>query len=244
MENPVIVALDFENGNKAKEFLLSFEGLTPYVKVGMELFYAEGIPFLNWLKERNFPIFLDLKLHDIPTTVYKAMKVLGSTGVDMINVHAAGGTSMMKAAKEGLLDSGAHQTKLIAVTQLTSTDEKMLHTELLIKQANLLECVTHYASLAKQSGLDGVVCSAHEVESIKAACGKSFLTVTPGIRMSNQQVHDQVRVSTPCDAAHKGVDYMVIGRNITQSDEPVKVYEKIIKEWREVHENNNRSTIA
>jgi orotidine-5'-phosphate decarboxylase len=244
MENPVIIALDFENGNKAKEFLSSFEGATPYVKVGMELYYAEGNSFLAWLKERNFPIFLDLKLHDIPTTVYKSMKVLGSIGVDMINVHAAGGTNMMKAAKEGLLDSGAHHTKLIAVTQLTSTDEKMIHDELLIQQTKLLECVTHYASLAKQSELDGVVCSAHEVENIKETCGKSFLTVTPGIRLSNQQVHDQVRISTPRAAAQKGVDYMVIGRSITQSADPVSVYEKIINEWREVHENNNRPTIA
>ncbi|MDR7074503.1 orotidine-5'-phosphate decarboxylase [Fictibacillus barbaricus] len=244
MENPVIVALDFENGKKAKEFLLSFEGVTPFVKVGMELFYAEGISFLSWLKERKFPVFLDLKLHDIPTTVYKSMKVLGTVGVDMINVHASGGTNMMKAAKEGLLDSGAHQTKLIAVTQLTSTDEKMLSDELLIQQSNLLECVTHYAELAKQAGLDGVVCSAHEVKSIKETCGNSFLTVTPGIRLSNQQVHDQVRISTPHDAALKGVDYMVVGRSITQSANPADVYGKIINEWREVHENNNRSPIA
>ncbi|MBY6036157.1 orotidine-5'-phosphate decarboxylase [Fictibacillus nanhaiensis] len=244
MENPVIIALDFENGKKAKKFLSAFEGHAPYVKVGMELFYAEGAPFIYWLKERNFQVFLDLKLHDIPTTVNKAMKVLGSLSIDMVNVHAAGGTSMMKAAKEGLISSGSSHTKLIAVTQLTSTNERMLYDELLIQHTTVKECATHYAMLAKNCGLDGVVCSAQETKGIKEACGSSFLSITPGIRPSGSDIHDQARTATPKAAAEAGVDYMVIGRSITKSEQPVDMYETIVKEWRDAYAYNNRQTFA
>ncbi|MCM3717223.1 orotidine-5'-phosphate decarboxylase [Fictibacillus phosphorivorans] len=244
MENPVIIALDFENGDKAKEFLTSFEGQSPYVKVGMELFYAEGPSFIKWLKERNFRIFLDLKLHDIPTTVHKAMKVLGGMNVDLVNVHAAGGIQMMKAAKEGLVAVGAHHTKLIAVTQLTSTTQNVLRDELLIQDTSVNDCVVHYAKLAKDSGLDGVVCSVKEANSIKEYCGENFLTVTPGIRPQGSDIHDQARIATPAEAAKMGSDFMVIGRSITQSDQPSDTYQTIINEWRESYENNNRKTFA
>jgi orotidine-5'-phosphate decarboxylase len=244
MENPVIIALDFENADKAKEFLSSFKGQSPYVKVGMELFYAEGTSFIKWLRERNFRIFLDLKLHDIPTTVHKAMKVLGGMNVDIVNVHAAGGTAMLKAAKEGLLAAGAHHTKLIAVTQLTSTTEKVLSDELLIKDTSLNDCVAHYAKLAKDSGLDGVVCSVQEAKFIKKLCGDDFLTITPGIRPQGADTHDQARIATPAEAARMGSDFMVIGRSITQSDQPVNTYQEILNEWRESYENNNRKSFA
>ncbi|KZE65810.1 orotidine 5'-phosphate decarboxylase [Fictibacillus phosphorivorans] len=244
MENPVIIALDFENAKKTKAFLASFEGRSPYVKVGMELFYAEGASFVSWLKERNFRVFLDLKLHDIPTTVHKAMKVLGGLNIDMVNVHAAGGFAMMKAAKDGLIAAGAHQTKLIAVTQLTSTTEKVLKEELLIKDHNLNDCVSHYAKLAKHAGLDGVVCSVQEASSIKNVCGEDFLTVTPGIRLSGSETHDQARIATPAEAAMKKSDYMVVGRSITGAEEPVSIYNEIFNEWRESYENNRFQTLA
>ncbi|MFG6497413.1 orotidine-5'-phosphate decarboxylase [Fictibacillus sp. UD] len=244
MENPVIIALDFENAKKAKVFLANFDDQSPYVKVGMELFYAEGASFVRWLKEQNFRVFLDLKLHDIPTTVHKAMKVLGGLNIDMVNVHAAGGVAMMKAAKEGLLAAGAHHTKLIAVTQLTSTTEKVLKEELLIKDIDLNDCVSHYAKLAKNAGLDGVVCSVQEAASIKNVCGEDFLTVTPGIRLSGSDTHDQARVATPGEAAIKKSDYMVIGRSITGAEEPVSTYEEIFNEWRESYENNSFPTLA
>jgi orotidine-5'-phosphate decarboxylase len=244
MENPVIIALDFESADKAKVFLSSFEGHSPYVKVGMELYYAEGSSFLKWLKEKNFRVFLDLKLHDIPTTVYKAMKVLGGLNIDIVNVHAAGGTAMLKAAKKGLLEAGAPHTKLIAVTQLTSTTEKVMNDELLVKDTSLNDCVTHYAKLAKDAGLDGVVCSVQEANSIKNLCGEDFLTVTPGIRPQGAENHDQARIATPAEAAQKGSDLMVIGRSITQSEQPVETYNGILNEWRESYENNNRKTFA
>ncbi|MBN3555157.1 orotidine-5'-phosphate decarboxylase [Fictibacillus nanhaiensis] len=244
MENPVIIALDFKDADQAKSLLSNFEGHSPYVKVGMELFYAEGTSFIKWLKERNFRIFLDLKLHDIPTTVHKAMKVLGGLNIDMVNVHAAGGIQMMSAAKEGLLAAGANHTKLIAVTQLTSTTEKVLNEELLIKDVDMKECVTHYADLAKKAGLDGVVCSVQEAMKIKEVCGNTFLTVTPGIRPSGSDTHDQARVATPREAALKGSDYMVIGRSITQSETPVTTYSQLLNEWRDSHENNNFPTFA
>jgi orotidine-5'-phosphate decarboxylase len=156
----------------------------------------------------------------------------------MVNVHAAGGTAMMKAAKEGLLAAGAQHTKLIAVTQLTSTSEKLLKEELLIKDTDLNECVTHYAKLAKDSGLDGVVCSVQEARAIKNVCGNDFLTVTPGIRPEGSDTHDQARIATPAEAAVKGSDYMVIGRSITQSEKPAGTYKNILKEWRDAHENH------
>jgi orotidine-5'-phosphate decarboxylase len=241
MENPVIIALDFENAGKAKEFLTCFKGHSPYVKVGMELFYAEGISFIDWLKKKDFRVFLDLKLHDIPTTVQKAMKGLGRFNIDMVNVHAGGGMAMMRAAKEGLLESGAHHTKLIAVTQLTSTTEKVLKEELLINNGKLEESVSHYSKLAKESGLDGVVCSVQEATAIKNVCGQDFLTVTPGIRPLGSKRHDQKRIATPAEAAVKGSDYMVIGRSITQSETPLAIYEEIVKEWREANENHFRT---
>jgi orotidine-5'-phosphate decarboxylase len=204
----------------------------------MELFYAEGPSFIHWLKENNFRVFLDLKLHDIPTTVYKAMKVIGALNADIVNIHAAGGTAMMKAAKEGLLDAGAQHTKLIAVTQLTSTTDRVLHDELLIKNVDFNECVSHYAKLAKDSGLDGVVCSVQEAAAIKRTCGNTFLTVTPGIRPKGSDTHDQARIATPAEAARKGSDFMVIGRSITQSEQPVHTFNTILNEWREAHENH------
>lgn len=204
------------------------------MKVGMELFYQEGPSILEQLKHRNCRIFLDLKCHDIPTTVYKAMKRLAGFGVHLVNVHAAGGKRMMEAALEGLeagTSAGQKRPSLIAVTQLTSTSPEMLHEELLIKTP-LAETVLHYSRFAEESGLDGVVCSVHEAERIYQEVSPSFLTVTPGIRLADDQKNDQVRVATPADAKEKGVSAIVVGRSITKAEDPVAAYQKIVREWK------------
>lgn len=229
----VIIALDFKNKEEVHTFLDNFQDEKLFVKIGMELFYKEGPSIVTELKELGHSIFLDLKLHDIPNTVKSAMKNLASLGVDIVNVHAAGGSKMMKAALEGLEEgsSGVRPT-LIAVTQLTSTSEDVLQKELLI-ETPLTETVTSYAKLAKDSGLDGVVCSVHEVEGISSSCGSDFLTVTPGIRLLEDSVDDQERVATPLLAKEKGSSYIVVGRSITKAKNPKEVYNSILKQMEE-----------
>jgi orotidine-5'-phosphate decarboxylase len=224
----IYIALDFENWNETEKFLLNNNLQGVPVKVGMELFYREGPIVIEKLKENNHPIFLDLKLHDIPTTVRKAMHNLGKLGVDIVNVHALGGSDMIKAAKEGLISSNT-ETKLIAVTILTSMDEQVLNNELQIT-GDVLNNARHFASLAKQSGADGVVCSVHEAIDIKKQCGNEFLTVTPGIRLENTDVNDQKRVATPSYAKKNGADILVIGRSITKALNPRAAYETALKE--------------
>jgi orotidine-5'-phosphate decarboxylase len=205
----------------------------PFVKIGMELFYAEGPMIVKKLKERGHKVFLDLKLHDIPNTVKKAMQVIGGYGVDMVNVHAAGGIEMMKAAKEGLMLGAARyadKPKLIAVTQLTSTDEKTLHNELLIDRP-MNEVVRQYALNTKAAGLDGVFCSAYEAAEIHQACGADFLTITPGIRFADKSTHDQKRVMTPAQAKLDGSDYIVVGRSISAADRPIDAYTRCKEEF-------------
>jgi orotidine-5'-phosphate decarboxylase len=205
----------------------------PYVKIGMELFYAEGPVIVKKLKERGHRVFLDLKLHDIPNTVKKAMQILGGYGVDMVNVHAAGGIEMMKSAKEGLMLGAARfadKPKLIAVTQLTSTDEEALHDQLLIDKP-MNEVVKEYALNAKKAGLDGVVCSAFEAAEIHAACGDDFLTVTPGIRFKDSAADDQKRIMTPAEAKAAGSDFIVVGRPITAADRPIDAYQRCREEF-------------
>ena len=226
MGKDVIVACDFPTGNETLSFLDQFVSEKPFVKIGMELFYSEGPDIVRSLKGRGHRIFLDLKLHDIPNTVARAMKVLSSLRVDIINVHAAGGSSMMKAAREALDPS----IKLIAVTQLTSTDEEMLHSELLIERT-IQETVESYARNAKRSGLDGVVCSPLEAEMIHESCGVDFLTVTPGVRFPGGDVQDQKRVMTPSEARRIGSDYIVMGRPITKDPNPVDAYSRAKKEF-------------
>ncbi|MGZ3121562.1 5'-phosphate decarboxylase [Bacillus subtilis] len=199
----------------------------------MELFYQEGPSIVKQLKERNCELFLDLKLHDIPTTVNKAMKRLASLGVDLVNVHAAGGKKMMQAALEGLEEgtpAGKKRPSLIAVTQLTSTSEQIMKDELLIEKS-LIDTVVHYSKQAEESGLDGVVCSVHEAKAIYQAVSPSFLTVTPGIRMSEDAANDQVRVATPAIAREKGSSAIVVGRSITKAEDPVKAYKAVRLEW-------------
>jgi orotidine-5'-phosphate decarboxylase len=199
----------------------------------MELFYAEGPLIVKKLKERGHRVFLDLKLHDIPNTVKKAMQILGGYGVDMVNVHAAGGIEMMKAAKEGLMLGAARfsdKPKLIAVTQLTSTDEEALHNQLLIDKP-MNEVVKEYALNAKKAGLDGVVCSAFEAADIHAACGDDFLTVTPGIRFKDSAADDQKRIMTPAEAKAAGSDFIVVGRPITAADRPIDAYQRCREEF-------------
>ncbi len=230
---PPIIALDFPSAQETFAFLKQFDGENLFVKVGMELFYQEGPYILEQLKKQNCRIFLDLKCHDIPTTVYKAMKRLAGFGVSLVNVHAAGGSRMMEAALEGLeagTAAGQKRPSLIAVTQLTSTSPEMLQHELLIKTP-LEETVLRYSKLAEESGLDGVVCSVHEAERICRETSPSFLTVTPGIRLADDKKNDQVRVATPAMAREKGVSAIVVGRSITQAEEPVSAYRNIVREW-------------
>ncbi len=232
VERPLIVALDFESKEKVQTFLCPFQEPL-YVKVGMELFFGEGPSIISYLKEEGHRIFLDLKLHDIPNTVKQAMRRLARLEIDLVNVHAAGGINMMEAALEGLdmgTSSGRKRPNIIAVTQLTSTSERMLKEEILI-ETPLLKTVLHYAKLAKESGLDGVVCSPNEVESIREACGESFMTITPGIRMQDDPHHDQVRVATPRLAREKGATGIVVGRSITKADDPVEAYMRVKKDW-------------
>lgn len=226
-ENRPIVALDFPSFEDVKVFLALFPAEEKlYVKIGMELYYAAGPEIVSYVKSLGHSVFLDLKLHDIPNTVKSAMAVLAKLGVDMTNVHAAGGVEMMRAAREGL-GSGL---KLIAVTQLTSTSEKQMHDFQNI-QTSLAESVVHYAKKTAEAGLDGVVCSAHEVEAIKAATSEGFVCLTPGIRPAGSATGDQKRVMTPADARAIGSDYIVVGRPITQAEDPVVAYQAIKAEW-------------
>lgn len=224
----VIIACDFKNREDLMSFLKPFDGYSPYLKIGMEIFYKEGPSLVRELKEKGFKIFLDLKLHDIPNTVEKAMRNIASLGVDITNVHAAGGIEMMKAARRGL-DSveGGKNTKLIAVTQLTSISQETLENELLIK-APLKDVVKQYALNAKTAGLDGVVCSALEAPIIKEL---GLISVTPGIRFSDDSVNDQKRVATPSYAKELGSTYIVVGRSITASSDPLNAYLRCVKEF-------------
>ena len=226
-EHRPVIALDFPSFEAVKGFLSLFpaeESL--YLKVGMEIYYAEGPGVVRYLKSLGHSVFLDLKLHDIPNTVKSAMKVLSQLGVDMTNVHAAGGVEMMKAAREGL----GTQAKLIAVTQLTSTSESQMQDFQNI-QTSLQESVLHYAKKTAEAGLDGVVCSAQEVQHIKQATNPDFICLTPGIRPAGAAVGDQKRVMTPADAYQIGSDYIVVGRPITQAEDPVAAYHAIKDEW-------------
>lgn len=234
-ERPIIIALDFSTREEVFEFLNKMPQEPLFVKVGMELFYSTGIDLLAALKEKGHDIFLDLKLHDIPNTVHRAMKSLAKLEIDLVNVHAAGGSVMMKRALEGLEEGtaiGKERPKLIAVTQLTSTTEQVLQTELRIN-GTMEETVQAYASLAKASGLDGVVCSPLEVPLIQQACGASFLTVTPGIRLKGDDKGDQNRVTTPADAKKLGSWGIVVGRSITANAKPDKAYEIVKAQWEE-----------
>ncbi len=229
MAKDVIIALDFENKEKTLAFLDQFHGRKPYVKIGMELYYAEGPDIVREIKARGHQIFLDLKLHDIPNTVKKAMHVLSKLDVDMTNLHAAGTIAMMEAAKEGLTRPDGSCAVLLAVTQLTSTGEERMQKELLIN-ATMEETVKHYALNAKAAGLPGVVCSPLEAALVKEACGKNFLTVTPGIRFADGDVGDQVRIMTP-EKARAASDYIVVGRPITAAQDPVAAYERCVREF-------------
>jgi len=230
MEERIILALDLPNKEKATELLDTIGEQVRYVKVGMELFYKEGFPLIELLKKRGLNIFLDLKLHDIPNTVGNAIAQLTKMEVDMLNVHVAGGVKMMEAAKNGLekgLTSGQKKPSLIGVTQLTSTDERMLKTEIGIP-LSVEQSVRNYAKLAKLAGLDGVVASPLEVEAIKKECGHTFLTVTPGIRLAGDNSDDQKRITTPKQAFDLGTDFIVIGRSIRDSIDPKLTFKKII----------------
>ena len=230
MGKDVIIACDFNSAEETFAFLDKFTGKKPFVKIGMELFYAEGPQIVREIKKRGHKIFLDLKLHDIPNTVMKAMKVLSDLDVDMVNVHAAGTIAMMEAALKGLTREDGTRPLLIAVTQLTSTDEERMQNELYINRS-LEETVMHYADNAKNAGLDGVVCSPLEAEKVHGVCGNGFVTVTPGIRFADGEVGDQVRVTTPERAKEIGSDYIVVGRPITQAADPVAAYERCVKEF-------------
>ncbi|MCC8016067.1 MAG: orotidine-5'-phosphate decarboxylase [Clostridiales bacterium] len=232
MGKDVIIACDFSSADSVFAFLDKFrnEERKPFVKIGMELFYAEGPSIVREIKKRGHKIFLDLKLHDIPNTVKKAMSVLSSLDVDMTNLHAAGTVEMMKAAVEGLTKADGSRPLLIAVTQLTSTSEERMQKELLIN-ASINDTIVKYAENAKSAGLDGVVCSPLESGMVKNACGKAFLTVTPGVRFADGDVGDQVRVTTPKRARETGSDYIVVGRPITQAEDPVKAYRRCCEEF-------------
>lgn len=230
MGKDVIVACDFSDGQTTIDFLSQFTGRKPFVKIGMELFYAEGPDIVKEIKKRGHKVFLDLKLHDIPTTVKKAMAVLSDLGADIVNCHAAGTAEMMAAALEGLTQPDGTRPKLIAVTQLTSTDQQAMENELMI-HFPMNEVVESYALNAKRSGLDGVVCSPLEASLIHEACGRDFLTVTPGVRFAESAASDQKRVMTPEAAKTAGSDYIVVGRPITQAADPVAAYERCCKEF-------------
>ncbi|MCD8036544.1 MAG: orotidine-5'-phosphate decarboxylase [Clostridiales bacterium] len=230
MGKDVIIACDFNSAEETFAFLDKFNGEKPFVKIGMELFYAEGPQIVREIKKRGHKIFLDLKLHDIPNTVMKAMKVLSNLDVDMVNIHAAGTIAMMEAALKGLTREDGTRPMLIAVTQLTSTDEERMQKELYINRS-LEETVMHYAENAKAAGLDGVVCSPLESEKVHNVCGNGFVTVTPGIRFADGDKGDQVRITTPAKAKEIGSDYIVVGRPITQGENPVAAYERCIEEF-------------
>lgn len=228
----VIIACDFASAEATYTFLDKFTDKKPFVKIGMELFYAEGPAIVRELKKRGHKIFLDLKLHDIPNTVKKSMAVLSRLDVDMCNLHAAGTIEMMKAAIEGLTREDGSRPILIAVTQLTSTSEERMHEDLLIN-GTIEEVVMHYAENAKMAGLDGVVCSPLEAAAVKNRCGKDFVCVTPGIRFADSAVGDQVRVTTPARAKEIGSDFIVVGRPITAAEDPVAAYNRCLKDFAE-----------
>ena len=230
MGKDVIVACDFASAKETFDFLDKFTGRKPFVKIGMELFYAEGPAIVKEIKKRGHKIFLDLKLHDIPNTVKKAMKVLSNLDVDITNLHAGGTVRMMEAALEGLTREDGSRPLLIAVTQLTSTDQESMENDLLIKEP-IDKVVMHYAANAAKAGLDCVVCSPLEAEKVHNTCGKSFLTVTPGVRFADGDIGDQKRVMTPAEAKKIGSDYIVVGRPITAADDPVAAYERCIAEF-------------
>ena len=230
MGKDVIVACDFASKEQVFGFLDKFTGRKPFVKIGMELFYAEGPEIVREIKARGHKIFLDLKLHDIPNTVKKSMAVLSKLDVDMTNLHAAGTVSMMEAALEGLTRPDGTRPLLIAVTQLTSTDQERMENDLLIKEP-IDKVVMHYASNAAKAGLDGVVCSPLEAKKVHGICGNNFLTVTPGVRFADGDKGDQKRVMTPAEAKKIGSDYIVVGRPITAAEDPVAAYERCVKEF-------------
>ncbi len=231
MGKDVIIACDFDSAEKVFAFLDKFEGKRkPFVKIGMELYYAEGPSIVREIKKRGHKIFLDLKLHDIPNTVKKSMAVLSRLDVDMTNLHAAGTKRMMEAAIEGLTRPDGTRPMLIAVTQLTSTDQESMENDLLIKEP-IAEVVMHYASCAKEAGLDGVVCSPLEAGKVHERCGSGFVTVTPGVRFADGDIGDQKRVMTPAAAKEIGSDYIVVGRPITAAEDPVAAYERCVNEF-------------
>ncbi len=231
MAKDVIIACDFSSARQTFDFLDKFEGTRkPFVKIGMELYYAEGPQIVREIKRRGHPVFLDLKLHDIPNTVRKSMKVLSSLDIDMTNVHAAGTIEMMQAAIEGLTRPDGTRPLLIAVTQLTSTSQERMQQELLIG-AGINETIVKYADNARKAGLDGVVCSPLEAGMVKEACGKDFVTVTPGVRFADAAADDQVRITTPAKARQIGSDYIVVGRPITASEDPVAAYNRCLEEF-------------
>ncbi len=230
MGKDVIVACDFASKEMTMDFLAKFKDKKPFVKIGMELFYAEGPQIVKELKERGHKVFLDLKLHDIPNTVKKAMAVLSRLDVDMCNVHAGGTCKMMEAALEGLTRDDKTRPIIIAVTQLTSTDQESMEKDLLIEKP-IADVVMHYAKNAKNAGLDGVVCSPLEANGVHASCGDDFITVTPGVRFADGDIGDQKRVMTPAEAKKVGSDYIVVGRPITAADDPVAAYNRCVAEF-------------
>jgi len=230
MGKDVIVACDFDSAQKVYDFLDKFTERKPFVKIGMELFYAEGPQIVKEIKSRGHKIFLDLKLHDIPNTVKKSMSVLSGLDVDITNLHAAGTVRMMEAAIEGLTRPDGSRPLLIAVTQLTSTDQESMENDLLIKEP-IDKVVMHYAANAKKAGLDGVVCSPLEAGKVHDVCGSEFLTITPGVRFADGDVGDQKRVMTPAEAKKIGSDYIVVGRPITAAADPVAAYERCVAEF-------------
>ena len=230
MKKDVIIACDFANREQVLSFLELFREEKPFVKIGMELFYAEGPAVVREIKSRGHKIFLDLKLHDIPNTVKKAMAVLSALDVDIVNLHCAGTTAMMTAALEGLTRPDGTRPLLIGVTQLTSTDQQSMERDLLIREP-IDKVVSHYALTAQKAGLDGVVCSPMEAEKVHGICGKDFLTVTPGIRFADGDRGDQRRVMTPKDARKAGSDFIVVGRPITAAEDPVAAYKRCVAEF-------------
>ena len=230
MGKAVIIACDFKNKKETLEFLSKFKDEKLYLKIGMELFYAEGPEIVKELKKKGHKIFLDLKLHDIPNTVEKAMERLSNLNIDMTNVHASGTIKMMEAGLRGLTKGDGTRPLLIAVTQLTSTSQEAMEEDLLIKE-NIEEVVMHYAENSKKAGLDGVVCSPLEVTAVKNRCGTEFLTITPGIRFSTDSKDDQSRITTPAKAKELGSDYIVVGRPITKAQNPVEAYNKCVKDF-------------
>ncbi len=230
MGKDVIIACDFSSAEQVFDFLVRFTEKKPFVKIGMELFYAEGPAIVRQIKARGHKIFLDLKLHDIPNTVKKAMAVLSNLDVDICNLHAAGTTAMMQAALEGLTRADGSRPLLIAVTQLTSTDQQSMEQDLLIREP-MDQVVMHYAQTAKNAGLDGIVCSPMEAGKVHELCGDGFITVTPGVRFADGDVGDQKRVMTPAQAKQIGSDYIVVGRPITAAQDPVAAYMRCVAEF-------------